>query len=143
MNKIKLETNTDLNIRFSEVDSMGVVWHGNYLKFIEDGREDFGKKFGLGYLETFRAGLLIPIVNIECNYKRPIEYDFPCVINTRFIDSEAAKIIFEFTIFHKETKAVFCTAKSVQVFLDVNRELILSPPPFFMEWKKRMGLINE
>ena len=37
----------EIDIRFSETDAMGVVWHGNYLKFFEDGREAFGKEFGL------------------------------------------------------------------------------------------------
>ena len=31
------------DIRFSEVDSMGVVWHGNYAKYFEDAREEFGR----------------------------------------------------------------------------------------------------
>ena len=39
-----------INIRFSEVDSLLIVWHGHYLKYFEDAREAFGRKYGLGYL---------------------------------------------------------------------------------------------
>jgi len=39
-----LSIKTETIIRFSEVDSMGVVWHGNYIKYFEDGREAFGNK---------------------------------------------------------------------------------------------------
>jgi acyl-CoA thioester hydrolase len=143
VSKVSLETTTEFQVRFSEVDSMGVVWHGNYLKFLEDGREDFGKKFSMGYLETFATGFLIPLVNIECNYKKPLLYGETGIINTRFIDTDAAKIIYEYSIYNKETKCLLCTAKTVQVFLDLNRDLVLTPPAFFIEWKKRMGLVND
>ena len=46
----ELRTEIELTIRFSETDAMGVVWHGNYLKFFEDAREYFGHKFGMSYL---------------------------------------------------------------------------------------------
>jgi acyl-CoA thioester hydrolase len=143
VSKVNLETSTEFQVRFSEVDSMGVVWHGNYLKFLEDGREDFGKKFGMGYLETFNTGFLIPLVNIECSYKKPLLYGETGIVITRFINSDAAKIIYEYSIYNKESKALLCTAKTVQVFLDMNHELMLTPPAHFIEWKKKLGLIND
>ena len=39
----------EIKIRFSETDAMGIVWHGNYIKYMEDGREDWGKNHGLSY----------------------------------------------------------------------------------------------
>ena len=44
---------TEIAIRFSEVDAMNVVWHGNYLKFFEDGREALGEKYGLSQTQAF------------------------------------------------------------------------------------------
>ena len=43
-NKV-LSVTKSFDIRFSEVDSMGVVWHGNYAKYFEDAREEFGRKY--------------------------------------------------------------------------------------------------
>ena len=137
----KLESKTAFQVRFSEVDSMGVVWHGNYLKFMEDGREDFGRKHEFGYMDFFNAGLLIPIVNIECSYKKVMLTGSKGNIVTKFIDTEAAKIIFEYEIYDAQTNDLVFTARSVQVFLDLNKELLLSPPAFYLEWKKRIGLI--
>ena len=48
-----LTTEIEFDIRFSETDAMGVVWHGNYLKYFEDGREAFGKEFGMEYLDIY------------------------------------------------------------------------------------------
>ena len=41
-----LKNTVEIPIRFSEVDSLHVVWHGHYVKYFEDGREAFGKDFG-------------------------------------------------------------------------------------------------
>ena len=48
------------DIRFSEVDSMNVVWHGSYPLYFEDAREAFGKKYDLGYMKMFRNGYFAP-----------------------------------------------------------------------------------
>ena len=46
----RLIARRDFSIRFSEVDSMNVVWHGSYPLYFEDAREEFGRKYGLGYM---------------------------------------------------------------------------------------------
>ena len=51
-----LKASKEIDVRFSEVDSMNFVWHGAYALYFEDGREAFGAKYGLGYLDIFRAG---------------------------------------------------------------------------------------
>jgi len=60
------------DIRFSEVDSMGVVWHGNYAKYFEDAREEFGRKYDLEYLMMYDKGFFEPIVELSFKYKRRI-----------------------------------------------------------------------
>ena len=54
---IELKASKEVEIRFSEVDSMNVVWHGSYPLYFEDAREAFGKKFGLAYIVLFRSWL--------------------------------------------------------------------------------------
>ena len=44
----ELKTSKEFEIRFSEVDSMNIVWHGAYPLYFEDAREAFGKKYDLG-----------------------------------------------------------------------------------------------
>ena len=54
------------NVRFSEVDSMCVVWHGSYVRYLEDGREAFGKKYaGIGYMDMYSNGYTAPIVDMH------------------------------------------------------------------------------
>ena len=141
MAKKVLSEITEVKVRFSEVDSLKIVWHGHYIKYFEEGREAFGAKYGIGYLNIMQQGLLTPIVNINCDYKRPLEYGDTAVVKTTFIDSDSAKICFEFTITSKATGEECAAGSSIQVFLNRDRELLLTPPPSFMEWKKKWGLI--
>jgi acyl-CoA thioester hydrolase len=127
-------------VRFSEVDSMQIVWHGHYVKYMEEGREDFGRKYGINYMLIKANGYMAPIVKINCEYKKPLFYDDRVIVETRYTDSDAAKIIYTFKIFRASDKELVATGESVQVFLDMDRELVLTIPPFFQEWKKKVGL---
>lgn len=119
---------------------MRIVWHGNYLKYFEDGRESFGLRYNLGYLDVYQHNVMIPIVKITCDYKKPLQYGDTAIVETRFLPCEAAKIVFEYTIYHKTSMEVVATGSSTQVFLTPAGELILTPPEFFTGWKKRWGI---
>lgn len=132
---------TSFRVRFSEVDSMKIVWHGSYVKYCEDGRESFGKTYGLGYLDVYAQGYAIPLVNLTLDYKNPLIYGDEAIVETRFIDTEAAKIQFEYRIYRLSDNLLIAEAKSTQVFLNQSFELELNPPAFFIEWKKKTGII--
>jgi acyl-CoA thioester hydrolase len=135
-----LITTIEFPVRFSEVDSMQVVWHGHYVKYMEEGREDFGRKFGINYMLIKENGYMAPVVRMVCDYKKALSYDDNVLVETRFVDSDAAKIVYKFNIYRAKDKELMATGESVQVFLDMNFELILTNPPFFEAWKKKMGL---
>ncbi len=141
MNNEELICLTQSQVRFSEVDSMGVVWHGNYVKYFEDGREAFGNKYGISYLDFAREGVVIPLVKINCDYKKPLKYGDIATIETRFVNSDAAKLLYDYTIYRNNTREVVATGSSVQVFLNPDMELLLDFPPFFLEWKRKHHLI--
>ncbi|MBL7895703.1 MAG: acyl-CoA thioesterase [Bacteroidia bacterium] len=138
-----LTNKTEVPIRFSEVDSLRVVWHGHYVKFFEDGREAFGREHGLTYLDVYDAdGLAVPIVDVQAQYKRPLEYSDSAIIETVFVNSAAAKIIFNFKIYSAKHGYLACEGQTTQVFMNpVTKELYITNPPYFEAWKKRMGLL--
>jgi len=133
---------TNVKIRFSEVDSLHIVWHGHFIKYFEDGREAFGAQYGLSYLDFYRQKLLTPIVDVSCHYKKYLSYGDEIIIETGFINTDAAKIIFGYKIFKKEDSSLIATGSSVQVFLNIDKELILTNPDFFVDWKRKNGLLN-
>lgn len=138
-----LKNIVEIPIRFSEVDSLRVVWHGHYVKLFEDGREAFGKQYGLSYLDIYNAdGLAVPIVELQTFYKRPLTYGDSAVIETTFINTPAAKINFDFKIFSKNHEYLACEGKTIQVFMHPQKqELYITNPPFYEAWKRKQGLL--
>lgn len=127
----------DINVRFSEVDAMGIVWHGNYLKYFEDGREEFGDCFDLDFVKVYhREGYLTPLVKADIDYKHMLKLGEKAIIQTRFVPTEAAKIVFDYRILHRESGQVLTVGRTIQVFVK-NDELAITIPDFFQEWKSR------
>jgi len=136
----KLKASKEFEVRFSEVDSMKIVWHGNYSLYFEDAREAFGKKYGIGYLDIFGNGYYAPLVDLRFSYKKPLEYGNKARIDIIFQNTEAAKIIFNYEIYDLEDNSLIATGQSIQVFLDKEYQLVWTNPPFYEEWKRKNGL---
>ena len=133
-----LKNVTYTTVRFSEVDSMQVVWHGNYVRYFEDGREAFGRQYpGVGYMDFFANGYTAPIVDMQMQYLLPLTVNDVAVIETRYIDVAAAKLCFEYIIHRQSDGALVARGSSVQVFLDKDGNMCLNNPMFFEEWKRQ------
>ncbi len=134
----ELSDRTEILVRFNEADPLGIVWHGHYIRYFEDGREAFGNKYGIGYLDFYREGLIVPIVNVQCDYKRSLKYGERVIVETKFIPCEAAKLKFTYRLFNTKTSQLVATGSSMQVFLDRETSVLqLTNPPFFEAWKRR------
>jgi len=136
-----LQHTFEQTVKFSEVDSMAVVWHGHYVRFFEDGREAWGKKYGITYLDVKNNNFMIPIVSMHCEHMNSLEYGDTAIIETTFIDTPAAKLFFDYKIYRKRDGALAATGETTQVFLDEHRELYLAVPLFYEAWKKKWDLL--
>jgi acyl-CoA thioester hydrolase len=136
----ELRASKEFDVRFSEVDSMGVVWHGAYPLYFEDAREVFGEKYGLTYMGYFDHGYFAPIVELTFHYKKPIRYGMRPRVDIIYRPSEAAKVVFDYEIHDTADESLIATGHSVQVFMDRDYKLVLYSPDFFMEWRKRWGV---
>ena len=132
----------EITIRFSEVDSMAIVWHGNYVKYLEEGRESFGKRYGISYLDIYANNVMAPVVNMDISFKRQVKYGDTIIVETEYIDQKAAKLVFNYKIFRKSNNELIAMATTTQVFIDLDYEMLLYPPEFALEWKRKMGLLE-
>jgi len=138
--KTSLAASKEIEVRFSEVDSMSIVWHGAYALYFEDAREAFGKKYGLGYLDIFGNGYYAPLVDLVFSYKQPLIYGKKARVDIFYKKSDAAKIIFEYEIRALEDNSLIATGRSIQVFLDKQYQLVWTNPTFYEEWKFKNGI---
>lgn len=133
----------EIPIRFSETDAMGVVWHGNYLKFFEDAREYFGKLHGLNNVQIHATGFFIPIVHSELFHKSPLHYGDIAVVKAKLIYRESAKVIFEFEVTNKSTNQISAIGSTTQVFLNAETRLLeLTKPEFIVEWENKQNWMD-
>lgn len=132
-----LSEDKEFEIRFSEVDSMNIVWHGSYPLYFEDAREAFGKKYGLGYMTIFSHDYYAPLVDLSFKYKRPLLYGMHPVVRITYVPTEAAKIVFDYEIIDPKDNTVFATGRSVQVFMDLQYQLVWETPEFYKKWKEK------
>lgn len=140
---LKTLTHTSkIRVRFVETDPLGIVWHGNYIQYFEDGRESFGREHGIAYLDQADKGFSTPIIKSSSEHKLPLYYGDVATVETTYVDSDAAKIIFKYKIFNPEGKLA-CTGETVQVFVELKGELWLTIPDFILEWKRKVGLLDD
>jgi acyl-CoA thioester hydrolase len=117
---------------------MGIVWHGNHVKFLEDGRESFGKKFGMGYMDVYGHGFMIPLVNLDIDYKRPIAYADEVELITQLHETLAAKVLFKYQLRNSRTGEICAVAETTQAFIDLKGELQLTYPEFYLKWRNSL-----
>ena len=136
----ELKATKALTIRFSEVDSMQVVWHGSYVTYFEDAREYFGDLFGLSYNLYIDNDYFAPIVDLSIQYKKAIRYGMKPEITIIYRPTVAAKIIFDYEIVDSADGSLIATGRSIQVFMNKDYELVWTNPEFYLAWKKQHGI---
>lgn len=123
-------------VRFEEVDSLKIVWHGHYAGYFEDGRAAFGEKFTLGYLDMFREQFLAPIVRMHVEYLHPLEFGDRFTVKTILHWSEAARLNFEYRIARSDGRDI-ARGYTVQILTDLDREALFVWPEYLENWRVR------
>lgn len=126
-----------VQVRFSEVDSIKMVWHGHYITYMEDAREAFGRKYGLEYMYIYDSGYLAPMFDIKMRYHQTATVDDVLLVTITCRPTKGAKLVFDYEIRKESDNALVFTAESTQLFTNHQGELEPSCPPFLAEWKKK------
>ncbi|MDR2359436.1 MAG: acyl-CoA thioesterase [Prevotellaceae bacterium] len=138
--KKALSATTTVEVHFYDVDSLSIVWHGHYLKYFENGREAFGKKFGVAYMDIYNSGYTAPIVDLQVRYLNMVTLDETLEVETVYVPAESAKLIFEYTIYKQSDRSVVARATTTQVFMNKEGVMEFSTPEFYRKWKEKWGV---
>uniref|UniRef100_C6E6Z6 Tol-pal system-associated acyl-CoA thioesterase n=1 Tax=Geobacter sp. (strain M21) TaxID=443144 RepID=C6E6Z6_GEOSM len=65
----------DVRIYYEDTDAGGVVYHSNYISYMERARTEFLRKHGLSVREMHDMGIIFPVVSIEANFRAPARLD--------------------------------------------------------------------
>lgn len=121
-----------LRVRYSETDQMGVVYHGNYAPYFEMGRVEWLRNKGISYKSMEESGVMLPVVSLTMNYKKPARYDDLLTITTILKSQTSVKIDFDYEI-HNEQQELLTTGTSTLVFVDMKTGRPTLPPDYIKE----------
>ncbi len=123
---------SEVRVRYSETDQMGVVYHGNYLPYFEIGRVEWLRNQGISYKSMEERGVALPIVNLSLNYKKSARYDDILTIKTAFKSQTSVKIEFDCEI-RNEQNELLTTASFLLVFVDMKTGRATAAPDYIKE----------
>jgi acyl-CoA thioester hydrolase len=107
---------TEVTVRYSETDMMGIVYHANYLAWFEIGRTHLLKELGLPYRQLEADGYFLPVLEVAAKYLRPAVYDDTLTIVTVMRESPLLRIRLEYEV--KRGGELIATGSTVHAFID-------------------------
>ncbi|WP_309609811.1 thioesterase family protein [Flavobacterium sp.] len=121
-----------VRVRYAETDQMGVVYHGNYAQYFEMGRVEWLRNLGISYKWMEENGIMLPVVSLTMNYKKPARYDDELKVKTILKNQSSVKIEFDYEI-HNDKNELLTTGNSVLVFVDMKSGRPTLPPDYVLE----------
>src|SRR5690554_5833748 len=119
-------------VRYAETDQMGIVYHGNYAVYFEMGRVEWLRNLGVSYKDMEENGIMLPVVSLSMNYKKPARYDELLTVKTIFKKQTLVKIEFDYEIYN-ENSELLTTGYSMLVFVDKKTGRPRTPPQYVLE----------
>ena len=115
---MSIEASVEFKVEFYDVDAMGVVWHGNYVKYMELGRCALLDKIGYGYNEMKESNYAFPVASLKLKYIKPLMFKQTAIIKSVLVEYEN-RIKIEYFIYDKESGELVTKGESVQMALNM------------------------
>ena len=127
-----IKTETTLRVRYGETDQMGFVYYGVYAQYYEVGRVECMRSLGFSYKEMEESGVLMPVINLTVNYKKPALYDDEVRIVTMVKEIPGLRITFDYECYNQKD-VLLNTGSVTLVFIDKQKNKPMQPPQWFMD----------
>ena len=106
-----------MDVRYYETDQMGIVHHSNYIRYFECGRMDMLEKAGLPMHRIEEAGVMLPVVSVECRYRFPARLGDRLKIVSLIDDVPKAKLVVRSEIYNQDD-VLLCDGAVTIGFID-------------------------
>ena len=123
---------TKIKVRYGETDQMGIVYHGNYAQYLEIGRLEWLNALGVSYKEMEANSVMLPVVYISLNYRKPAFYDDVLTISTSLLKLPTASIEFSYEI-HNSSGKLLTTAHTKLAFVNIKSNLPMRCPQYILD----------
>ena len=92
----------EIEVRYAETDQMGVVYHANYLVWLELGRTQLVRDLGFNYSDMEKEGIVSPVLEVNIKYKKPLRYGETATVHTWIEEYSPLKTRYGYEIFNEE-----------------------------------------
>lgn len=118
----------EISVPFYDVDAMKIVWHGHYVKYMEEARCHLLEQIKYNYFEMQSSGYHWPVIDMRIKYIKPLKFKQVIVIKATISEIDyGLKINFE--IIDKKSGLKLSTAYTKQVAVEVKSgEMCLLSP---------------
>jgi acyl-CoA thioester hydrolase len=123
---------TQIRVRYSETDQMGVVYHGAYAPFFEVGRTEALREMGLTYKSFEESGTMMPVLDLGFHFHKPAYYDDLLTIKTTIKTRPAVRLHFEYEIYN-ENDELLTTGHVTLVCVNMASKRPCACPPALLE----------
>lgn len=127
--KSKIST---FRVRYYETDKMQYAHHSNYIKYFENARIEWLRDAGVSYKDMENSGVMLPVVNINTNFKKPAKYDDLLTIKTAVKQPPNVKIIFTYEVYN-QAQELLTTGETTLVFVDMKKNKPIRCPQHILE----------
>lgn len=107
-----------IRVRYAETDQMGYVYYGNYAQYFEVARVEALRQVGLTYKMFEDSGTMMPVVHLNCKYKKPARYDDLLTIKTTIKEMPGTRIFFYYEVYN-EAKVLLHEGETTLVCIDM------------------------
>ena len=108
---------TTLRVRYADTDQMAVVYYANYFVWFEVARTDLLRTLGWTYREMEEAGVHLPVIEAQCEYRRPARYDDEIEVRTEGRLCSAVRMEFTYDVIVKSSGIVAASGRTVHAAL--------------------------
>ena len=118
----------ELKVSFEDLDPMCIVWHGNYMRYMEQARCDLLEKIGYTYMDFKTDGYAYPVAKMKVKYIKPAYFGDILTVKTEVISIEPTLEI-KYKIFNKKTGDKIFEAYTMQIAIDYKKKQSIYLPP--------------
>lgn len=128
-----------IKAQFYDLDPMQVVWHGNYVRFLEQARCALLDKIEFNYEEMARTRYAWPIVDLRIKYVKPVRFGQEIKVDASLAEYEN-RIKIDYVITDVDSGEIITKANTIQIAvdMDLNEACLESPPELVAKVRRRL-----
>lgn len=107
-------------VYYYETDKMSVMHHSNYIRIFEETRVSYLQQAGMPFEDIEAKGLMMPVLSVECRYKRPLVFDEPFAVYAKIVKFNGATLHMEYRIISRKSGELCAEGTSSHCFTDMD-----------------------